>query len=69
MISLRTYWFDLLAVQGTLESLLQLHSEKASILLYGLILIYETAISLQGINPREVKTCIYIKRVRKSSGQ
>ena len=25
-------WFDLLAVQGTLESLLQYHSSKASIL-------------------------------------
>ena len=26
------YWFDLLAVQGTLESLLQQHNSKASIL-------------------------------------
>ena len=32
LISLRIDWFDLLAVQGTLESLLQLHSSKASIL-------------------------------------
>ena len=29
-ISFRTDWFDLLAVQGTLKSLLQLHSSKAS---------------------------------------
>ena len=28
----RTDWFDLLAVQGTLKSLLQHHSSKASIL-------------------------------------
>ena len=31
LISFRIDWFDLLAVQGTLESLLQLHSSKASI--------------------------------------
>ena len=33
LISLRIDWFDLLAVQGTLKSLLQHHSSKASILL------------------------------------
>ena len=32
LISFRIDWFDLLAVQGTLKSLLQHHSEKASIL-------------------------------------
>ena len=32
LISFRTDWFDLLAVQGTLKSLLQDHSSKASIL-------------------------------------
>ena len=32
LISLRTDWFDLPAVQGTLKSLLQHHSSKASIL-------------------------------------
>ena len=32
VISFRIDWFDLLAVQGTLESLLQHHSSKASIL-------------------------------------
>ena len=31
LISFRTDWLDLLAVQGTLESLLQHHSSKASI--------------------------------------
>ena len=31
LISFRTDWFDLLAVQGTLKSLLQYHSSKASI--------------------------------------
>ena len=32
LISFRTDWFDLLAVQGTLKSFLQLHCSKASIL-------------------------------------
>ena len=32
LISFRTDWFDLLAVQGTLKSLLQHHNTKASIL-------------------------------------
>ena len=33
LISFRIDWFDLLAVQGTLKSLLQHHSSKASIIL------------------------------------
>ena len=32
LISFRIDWFDILAVQGTLKSLLQHHSSKASIL-------------------------------------
>ena len=32
LISFRIYWFDFLAVQGTLKSLLQHHSSKTSIL-------------------------------------
>ena len=32
LITFRMYWLDLLAVQGTLKSLLQHHSSKASIL-------------------------------------
>ena len=32
LISFRTNWFDLLAVQGSLKSLLQHHNSKASIL-------------------------------------
>ena len=34
LISFRVNWLDLLAVQGTLKSLLQYHSSKASILLH-----------------------------------
>ena len=34
LISFRIYWFDLLAVQGTLENLLQHHNLKASVLQY-----------------------------------
>ena len=32
LISFKIYWFDLLGVQGTLKSLLQHHSSKASVL-------------------------------------
>ena len=32
LISFRMHWLDLLSVQGTLKSLLQIHSSKASIL-------------------------------------
>ena len=41
LISFRTYWFDLLAVQGTLKSLLQHHSSKASILRHSAFLIVQ----------------------------
>ena len=34
LVSLRIDWFDLLAVQGTLKSLLQHHNLKASVLIY-----------------------------------
>ena len=39
LISFRIDWFDLLAVQGTLKSLLQHHSSKASILLCSAFII------------------------------
>ena len=39
LISFRMDWLDLLAVQGTLKSLLQHHSSKASILLYSVFFI------------------------------
>ena len=38
LISFRIDWFELLAVQGTLKSLLQLHSSKASILQHSVFL-------------------------------
>ena len=40
LISFRIDWFDLLAVQGTLKSLLQHQSLKASILIYGPTITY-----------------------------
>ena len=39
LISFRIDWFDLLAVQGTLKSLLQHHSSKASILQHSVFFI------------------------------
>ena len=41
LISFRTDWFDLLAVQGTLKSLLQHHSSKASILWHSAFFIVQ----------------------------
>ena len=41
LISFRTDWLDLLAVQGTLKSLLQHHSSKASILRCSAFLIVQ----------------------------
>ena len=39
LISFRIYWFDLLAVQGTLKSLLQNHISKASILRHSALMV------------------------------
>ena len=41
LISYRMDWLDLLAVQGTLKSLLQHHSSKASILLHSVFFIVQ----------------------------
>ena len=41
LISFRMDWLDLLAVQGTLKSLLQCHSSKASILWYSAFFIVQ----------------------------
>ena len=41
LISFRMDWLDLLAVQGTLKSLLQYHSSKASILLHSAFIIVQ----------------------------
>ena len=43
LISFRIYWLDLLAVQGTLKSLLQHHSSKASILQESAILMVQVS--------------------------
>ena len=41
LISFRMDWFDLLAVQGTLKSLLQHHSSKASILRHSVFFVVQ----------------------------
>ena len=43
LISFRMHWLDLLAVQGTLRSLLQCHSSKASILLHSAFFIVQVS--------------------------
>ena len=44
LISFRTDWLDLLAVQGTLKSLLQHHSSKASILRHSAFFMVQLSI-------------------------
>ena len=46
LISFRMDWLDLLAVQGTLKSLLQHHSSKASILQHSAFFYYPTLTSI-----------------------
>ena len=41
LISLRINWLDLLAVQGTLKSLLQYHNSKASVLRYSALFLVQ----------------------------
>ena len=43
LISFRIDWFDLLAVQGTLKSLIQQHNSKASILPHAAFFIVQLA--------------------------
>ena len=45
LISFRIDWFDLLAIQGTLKSLLQHHSSKASILWHSDFFFYGPALT------------------------
>ena len=46
LVSFRMNWLDLLAVQGTLKSLLQHHSSKASVLLHTAFFIVPTLTSI-----------------------
>ena len=51
LISLRMDWSDLLAVQGTLKSLLQHHSSKASILRHSAFFIVQLSHPYMTSNP------------------
>ena len=52
LIPFRMDWFDLLAVQGTLKSLLQHHNSKASILQLSSILPHLLSLCLESSFPR-----------------
>ena len=59
LISFRIHWFDLLAVQGTLKSLLQHHSSKASILsLKGVLLADHSSYVLSHAVPGTMMGCL-----------
>ena len=49
LISFRMDWLDLLAVQGTLKSLLQHHSSKASILWHSVLTNFTLIVCFMGI--------------------
>ena len=56
LISFRMDWLDLLAVQGTLKSLLQPHSSKASILRYSAFFTVQLSHRLNQVDLMEVWT-------------
>ena len=64
LISLRIDWFDLLAVQGTLKSLLQYHSSKASVLLHSALFIVQLSHPYMTIG----KTIVLIRQTFVSKG-
>ena len=51
LISLKIDWFDLLAVQGTLKSLLQHHSSKPSILWHSAFFMVQFSVPLRSLIP------------------
>ena len=65
LISFRMDWLDLLAVQGTLKSLRQHHSSKASILrcsaFFIVQLAHSTLVKLNAIHLVETSTCLFIR--------
>jgi len=64
LISFRMDWLDLLAVQGTLKSLLQHHSSKASILLHSAFFIVQLSHPYMTTGKTIVLTrCTFVGRV------
>ena len=57
LVSFRDNWFHLLAVQGTLKSLLQHHSSKASILQRSAFLIVPTFTCKNAQTPAQSHSC------------
>ena len=59
LISFRIDWFDLLAVQGTLKSLLQYHSSKASVLRHSAFFMVQLSHPYMAIGKIIVLTDLY----------
>ena len=61
LISFRIDWLDLLAIQGTLKSVLQHHSSKGSILQHSAFFIVQLLIEINHLEPCLVhsKYCVY----------
>ena len=63
LISLRTDWLDLLAVQGALKSLLQHHSSEASILQYSALFMVQLSQLLRYKYPNSFsRGCDFLNR-------
>ena len=63
LISFRIDWFDLLALQGTLKSLLQHHSSKASILLCSAFFIVQLSYTWLLEKTTALTRCTFVDKV------
>ena len=64
LISFRIDWFDLLAVQATLKSLLQHHSSKASILQHSVFFMVQLSHPYMGTGKTTILTiCTFVGKV------
>ena len=62
LISFRMDWLDLLAVQGTLKSLLQHHSSKASILQCSAFFTVQLSQYIKGLKNTDLNTGPHLQR-------
>ena len=63
LISFRRDWLDLLAVQGTLKSLLQYHSSKASILWHWAFFIVQLSTSIHDYWKKQLTRQTFVSKV------
>ena len=69
LISFRVDWLDLLAVQGTLKSLIQHHSSKASVLQRSAFFMVQLSQSLSKCSANRSSQCLLIDCQWKNEGE